>query len=82
MIHGNVIYDIFESHAFHLLGLFSTLESEEFEKFDKVAASAAANLHWTRINARAPDGTNNNFLKGLGILATRNIHNYRQVGFN
>ena len=65
-----------------MLGLYSTLESEEFEKFDKVAASAAANLHWTRINARAPDGTNNNFLKGLGILATRNIHNYRQVGFN
>ena len=66
LIHGNVIYDIFESHAFHLLGLFSTLESEEFEKFDKVAASAAANLHWTRINARAPDGTNkkhNNFSK-------------------
>ena len=39
LIHGNVIIDILESHAFkkiyHMLGLLSTLESEEFEKCEK-----------------------------------------------
>ena len=33
-----------------------TLESEEFEKFEKVGA--AADLYQTMINTRAPDGAN------------------------
>ena len=39
-----------------MLGLLCTLESEEFEKFEKVAA---AGLYQTMINTRAPDGANN-----------------------
>ena len=52
LIHRNVIFYILESHAFqknHMFGLLSTLhmlvpftftlESEEFEKFEKVAGS-------------------------------------------
>ena len=41
-----------------MLGPFTftfTLESEEFEKFEKVAA---AGLYQTMINTRAPDGAN------------------------
>ena len=37
MIHGNVIFDILESHdikKYHMLGLLSTLKFEEFEKID------------------------------------------------
>ena len=37
MIHGNVIFDILESHDIkkhHMLGLLSTLKFEEFEKID------------------------------------------------
>ena len=37
LIHGNAIFDILESHAYqkyHMLGLLSTLKSEEFEKID------------------------------------------------
>ena len=40
LIHGNVIFDILESHAFQKYSTFTftfTLESEEFEKFEKVA---------------------------------------------
>ena len=45
-----------------MLGPFTftfTLESEEFEKFEKVAC--AADLYQTMINTRAPDGANNIF---------------------
>ena len=44
-----------------MLGPFTftfTLESEEFEKFEKVAAAAAADLYQTMITTRAPDGAN------------------------
>ena len=44
-----------------MLGPFTftfTLESEEFEKFEKVAC-AAADLYQTMITTRAPDGANN-----------------------
>ena len=37
LIHGNVIFDIIESHdikKYHMLGLLSTLKFEEFEKID------------------------------------------------
>ena len=43
-----------------MLGPFTftfTLESEEFEKFEKVAC-AALDLYQTMINTRAPDGAN------------------------
>ena len=39
-----------------MLGLLSTLESEEFEKFEKVAG-------WTVVNTRAPDGAKKNFYR-------------------
>ena len=41
LIHGNVIFDILESHAFqkYMLGLLRTLESEEFEKMKKWVAA-------------------------------------------
>ena len=46
-----------------MLGPFTftfTFESEEFEKFEKVAAAAAAlDLQQTMITTRAPDGANN-----------------------
>ena len=45
-----------------MLGPFTftfTLESEEIEKFEKVAAAAAAaDLYQTMITTRAPDGAN------------------------
>ena len=43
-----------------MLGPFTftfTLESEEFEKFEKVAC-AALDLYYTMIITRAPDGAN------------------------
>ena len=45
-----------------MLGPFTftfTFESEEFEKFEKVGAAAAADLYQTMITTRAPDGANN-----------------------
>ena len=48
-----------------MLGPFTftfTLESEEFEKFEKVATAAAADLYQTLINTRAPDGANKRIL--------------------
>ena len=45
-----------------MLGPFTftfTLESEEFEKFEKVAL-LLLDLYWTMMNTRAPDGANNN----------------------
>ena len=44
-----------------MLGPFTftfTLESEEFEKFEKVGC-CAADLYQTMITTRAPDGANN-----------------------
>ena len=58
------IFEILESHAFkkiqHMLGPFTftftfTLESEEFEKSEKVGA---ADFYQTMITTRAPDGAN------------------------
>ena len=47
-----------------MLGPFTftfTFESEEFEKFEKVGAAAAADLYQTMITTRAPDGANKNY---------------------
>ena len=47
-----------------MLGPFTftfTFESEEFEKFEKVGAAAAADLYQPMITTRAPDGANKNF---------------------
>ena len=44
-----------------MLGPFTftfTLESEEFEKSEKVGAAAAADLYQPMITTRAPDGAN------------------------
>ena len=49
-----------------MLGPFTftfTLESEEFEKFEKVGAAAAADLYQTMITTRAPDGAKNGVRK-------------------
>ena len=48
-----------------MLGPFTftfTFESEEFEKFEKVAAAAAADLYQPMITTRAPDGAKNTHL--------------------
>ena len=51
-----------------MLGHFTftfTLESEKFEKFEKVAAAAAADLYQTMITTRAPDGANKGSCVGV-----------------
>ena len=53
-----------------MLGPFTftfTFESEEFEKFEKVAA--AVDLYWTMITTRAPDGAN--YVPGVLLQAGR-----------
>ena len=50
LIHGYVIFDILESDAFQKYSTFTftltfTLESEEFENFEKVGCCAAADLY-------------------------------------
>ena len=58
-----------------MLGPFTftfTFESEEFEKFEKVGAAAAADLYQTMITTRAPDGANklvaNQIIKKFGVF--------------
>ena len=53
-----------------MLGPFTftfTFESEEFEKFEKVGAAAAADLYQPMINTRAPDGANKKILQILSF---------------
>ena len=55
-----------------MLGPFTftfTFESEEFEKFGKVACCCccAADLYYTMITTRAPDGANKSWLSGQGV---------------